>query len=78
MCLSPKCKNKAEKLKNICKILKKKELFDETKFEVIEAIIRMEIKNLLTKKEQTQIKEGINMTPKTEELILNALNYLDV
>ena len=37
MCLSPKCKNKAEKLKNICKILKKKELFDETKFEFYSA-----------------------------------------
>lgn len=77
MCLSPKCKNKAEKFKNISKILKKKKLFDETKFEVIEAIIRMEIKNLLSKKEQTQIKEGIKMTPQNEELILNAINEVN-
>ena len=49
-CLVPECENKEKILGKICKLLKNKELFDESKFEYIQAIISLELDNLISKK----------------------------
>ena len=74
ICLCPEWKNKLETLQKIVKFLKKKELFDSNKFEYIEGIIKLEIENLLTPKEQMQIKEEITMTPQAENLFKQVID----
>ena len=77
ICLIPKCENKGETLKRICEILKKKELFDESKLEFVEAVIKLEIENLLTFNEQKNIEGEIKMTPQAEKIILQAIHEVN-
>lgn len=74
ICLCPEWENKFETLQNTCKLLKKKELFDAKKLEYIKGIIKLEIENLLTKREQKQMKEEIQMTPEAESLFKQVIN----
>ena len=62
MCLLPDCKNKADILGNIAKLLKNKSLFEKRRYEYIEAIIKLEIDNLISKKERKKnngVKENV-------------------
>ena len=77
LCIVPDCKNRLQKLKKICNILKRKELFDESRFEFIQAIVRLEIDNLLTQNEQNKIKKEIMMSPKTLNTILQAIDEVN-
>lgn len=73
-CLIPECKKKAHMLDKISKLLKNKELFDKTRFEYVQAIIQMEIENLISKEEQSKITEVVDMTPQAEKLISQAIS----
>lgn len=48
-------KDKLEILKNVSKLIANKELFDESKFEFIQAVVEIEISNLLSEDEQKEI-----------------------
>jgi ribonuclease HII len=61
-------------LDKISKLLKNKELFDKTRFEYVQAIIQMEIENLISKEEQSKITEVVDMTPQAEKLISQAIS----
>ena len=73
-CLIPECKKKAHMLDKISKLLKNKELFDKTRFEYVQAIIQMEIENLISKEEQSKITEVVDMTPQAEKIISQAIS----
>ncbi|MBQ6100457.1 MAG: hypothetical protein IJL02_11430 [Methanobrevibacter sp.] len=77
MCIVSDCKNKAQKLKGLCKLLKKKELFDESRFEFIESVVKLEIDNLLTEKEKQDIKKEIKMTPQALSTIQRAIDEVN-
>lgn len=77
ICLIPKCENKGETLKKIYEILQKEELFDESKLEFIQAVIKLEIENLLTYEEQMNIEGEIEMTPQAEKIILQAIDEVN-
>ena len=71
-CLDPSFDDKASALKKISKLLHKKELFDEDRFQYFEAIIMLEIHNLIDKKDCEEIiKEigEIKMTPQAEKRV---------
>lgn len=78
ICVVPNFKNKLEMLQKISNLLERKELFDETKFEFLQAIIKLEIENLLSEDERNKIEEDIKMTPQAEltvKQIINEVNW---
>lgn len=77
ICLQRNYKNKAIALKKIRNLLKKEELFDETKLEIIKTVIKNEIKNLLSPAEQKEIKEEIELNTKTEDKIQKAIDEVN-
>ena len=77
MCLLPDCKNKADILGNIAKLLKNKSLFEKRRYEYIEAIIKLEINNLISKKERKKIMEENKMSPQAETLIVNTIREVN-
>ena len=77
MSVNPEFDNKFGILQNISKILKKKNLFDETRFEFFQSVIELEIENFLTKEEQEEIEEEIKMTPKAMAVVTQAINEVN-
>lgn len=77
MSLLPKYKNKKEILERICEILKKEFLFDKTKINTFKAVIKLEIKNLLTKEEKDTFKGEIKMTPEAMEMLEKSFENLN-
>lgn len=75
--LNPKFKGKCKILKRISELLENRKLFDETKFEFFQAIIELEIENLLSKEEQKEIKEEIKMTPKAMAVVTQAIHEVN-
>lgn len=75
--LNPEMDCKFETLKKISILLKNKELFDEGKYEFIQAVIELEINNLLTNEEQNKIKEEMKMTPKAMAVVTRAINEVN-
>lgn len=73
-CLIPECKNKFKMLDKISKFINNTELFDESRFEYIQAIIKLEIENLISKDEQENIEGEIDMTPQAEKIITRAID----
>lgn len=76
-CLIPECKNKAEILERISKMLKNETLFDENRFEYIQAIIKLEIKKFLPKEEKNKLIGEIDMSPQAEKIITQAINEVN-
>ncbi|MBQ9160678.1 MAG: hypothetical protein IJ122_05070 [Methanobrevibacter sp.] len=76
-CLEYNFKNKVETLNFIAELLKKEELFDEAKFEFIKTIVKLEIDNLLTKREKDEIKEEIEMSPQAQETIIQVIREVN-
>ena len=64
-------------LKWISEIIVKKELFDETKYEFVHAIVDLEIDNFLTNDEKKEIAEEIRMTPQAQSLVLQAIREVN-
>ena len=56
---------------------KKKDLFDESRFEFIESVVKLEIDNLLTEKEKQDIKKEIKMTPQALSTIQRAIDEVN-
>ena len=73
----PKFEGNAEILKWISNILLKKELFDETKYEFVQAIVGLEIKNFLSEEEQDEIDEAIKMTPQAQLVVTRAIHEVN-
>lgn len=71
------CKNRFEILDNVSILLKNEFMFDKSRFDIIKAVIKLEIENLLSKEEQDMIREEIDMTPKAEEIIVNAIREVN-
>lgn len=71
------CKNRFEILDNVSILLKNEFMFDKSRFDIIKAVIKLEIENLLSKEEQDMISEEIDMTPKAEEIIVNAIREVN-
>ena len=76
-CLEYNFKDKVETLNFITKLLKKEEIFDESKFEFIETIVKLEIDNLLTESERKEIKEEIKVTPQAQETIMQVIHEVN-
>lgn len=74
MCLVPAIKNKASRLEEICKMLKKEELFDAQRIDTFKAVINLEIDNLLTADERKKLKGKIKMSPQTQKAISDAIS----
>lgn len=72
MCLIVNQKNKVKLINQICKMLKKEELFDKTKLDTFKAVLKMVIKNLISEGERKKLKGEINMTPQAEAIITQA------
>lgn len=70
-------KSNLERLKKIRKLLENKKLFNESRYEYIESVIKLEIENLLTEEEQKEIEEEIELTPKAESIIEKAFNEVN-
>lgn len=75
--LNPEFDVRFKALKKISKLLKHKELFDESKFIYFQAILELEIENFLTKEEQNEIKEVIKMTPEAMEVVTRAIKEVN-
>ena len=80
-CLVYGFEDKVSTLKYISNLLKKKHLFDKERYQYISAIIKLEIENLISQEESEQILKDyggeLHMTPKTEDLVTNAINYVN-
>ena len=70
-------KSNLERLKKIRKLLENKKLFNESRYEYIESVIKLEIENLLTEEEQKEIEEEIELTPKAESIIEKAFKEVN-
>ena len=70
-------KSNLERLKKIRKLLENKKLFNESRYEYIESVIKLEIENLLTEEKQKEIEEEIELTPKAESIIEKAFNEVN-
>ena len=71
-CLVPSFREKASFLKEISKLLDKKELFDEFRFQYFEAIVLLEIHNVIPEDDGREIMEKIGeikMTPQAQTLV---------
>lgn len=77
ICLNTELENKAKTLKNICKLLKHEDLFDESKFDYVKAVIKLEIENLLTNEEQKIIGDEIDMSPEAQSIITQAIHEVN-
>ena len=77
MSIIPEFENKFEMLKKISNLFKNENLYNEEKLEFIQAIIKLEIENLLTAEEQKEIKEDIKMSPHAESIIKQAINEVN-
>lgn len=77
MPVSPKFEGNAEVLKWISNILLKKELFDETKYEFVQAVVGLEIENFLSEDEQKEIAEEIKMTPRAQHVVTQAIREVN-
>ena len=49
------CKNRFEILDNVSILLKNEFMFDKSRFDIIKAVIKLEIENLLSKEENVHI-----------------------
>jgi flagellar biosynthesis/type III secretory pathway protein FliH len=72
MCLIPKYKNKTELFLEISDVLKDEKSFREEKFQIIKAIINLEIKNLIPKEEQKFFEGDENMNEELGEIMIQA------
>ena len=72
MCLIPKYKNKTELFLEISDVLKNEKSFREEKFQIIKAIINLEIKNLIPKEEQKFFEGDENMNEELGEIMIQA------
>ena len=72
MCLIPKYKNKTELFIEISDVLKNEKSFREEKFQIIKAIINLEIKNLIPKEEQKFFEGDENMNEELGEIMIQA------
>ena len=72
MCLIPKYKNKTELFLEISDVLKDEKSFREEKFQIIKAIINLEIKNLIPKEEQKFFEGDENMNEEIGEIMIQA------
>ena len=61
-------------LKWVSEILQFEELFDESKFQFVQAVIQLEIENFLSVDEQMKIKKEVKMTPQAQSVVLQAIN----
>lgn len=61
-------------LEKISKLLKIEDLFDECRFEYIQGIIELEIKNLISKDEMEKIMGEIDMSPQAERIFSQAID----
>ena len=77
MCLLPECKIKAQMLDKISKLLKKEELFDNTRLDYIQSVIRLEIDNLISEDEKNKIKEEIDVGPEAAQLIVDVIGEVN-
>ena len=77
MCLLPECKIKAKILDKISKLLKKEELFDNTRLDYIQSVIRLEIDNLISEDEKNKIKEEIDVGPEAAQLIVDVIGEVN-
>ena len=77
MALNYDFKDKLGILKKLSKLIVNKELFDESKFEFIQTVVDIEIRNLLTKDEQKEIKEEIEMTPEAMAVVRQAIEEVN-
>ena len=71
-CLVPSFRKKASFLEEISKLLDKKELFDEFRFQYFEAVILLEIHNVIPEKDGREIMKEIGerkMTPQAQTLV---------
>ena len=71
-CLVPSFRKKASFLEEISKLLNKKELFDEFRFQYFEAIVLLEIHNVIPEDDGREIMEKIGeikMTPQAQTLV---------
>lgn len=73
-CLIPDCRKKAYMLDKISILLKNKELFDKRRFEYVQAIIQLEIENLISNEDRSNINEVTDMTPQAEKIISQAIS----
>ena len=77
MPISSEFKGDVKVLKRIAQIVVKKDLFDETKYEFVRAIVGLEIDNFLTNDEKNEIAEAISMTPEAQSVVLKAINEVN-
>lgn len=73
----PKFEGNVEIIKWISNILLKKELFDKTQYEFIQAVVGLEIENFLTDDEQKEIDEEIKMTPQAQYIVTRAIHEVN-
>lgn len=64
-------------LKWVSEILQFEELFDESKFQFVQAVIQLEIENFLSVDEQMKIKKEVKMTPQAQSVVLQAINEVN-
>ena len=79
-CLVPSFHDKTSTLKRISKLLHKKELFDESRFQYFEAVILLEIHNIIPEKDCEEIMKEIGeikMTPQAESAVNKAVTEIN-
>ena len=77
--------NRAETLKWICEVVQYKELFDETRYDHIAALVKLELDNLISREEKEYIekeigkkfKEVVKVSPKLAIEIKDTINQVN-
>lgn len=77
MPLHPMFLGDANVLKRISEILLKKELFDVDKYQFIQAIVELEIENLLSSDGRKEVYGRIRMTPEAQSVVLQAIHEVN-
>ena len=79
-CLVPSFHDKTSALKRISKLLHRKDLFDESRFQYFEAVIMLEIHKLIPKEDCEEILKEIGeikMTPQAESRVDRAVTQVN-
>jgi hypothetical protein len=77
MSLPEKYKNKKGLIKEAVNLLKNEKLFHKEKIEIIRAVIKLEINNLLPEQERKEFEGAIKVTNETTRIVIDSFEYMN-
>ena len=73
----PKFQGDFKIMNKIANIVKRNELFDESKYDLFLVIFGLEIENFLSEVHQNEISEDMKMSPRAEKLVLDVMHEVN-